>query len=74
MRNVFTSMSKIYSTRTHPLLKQKKVKSEGLSVTSNYFQLNSIVQVERISVDFTTILHREDDGHVMFLKRNRGVL
>ena len=58
----------------HPLLKQKKVNNEGLSVSSNYFQLNSTVQIERISVEYTAILHRESSGSVRILKRSRGVL
>jgi len=58
----------------HPLLKQKKVNNEGLSVSSNYFQLNSTVQIERISVEYTTILNRESNGSVRVLKRSRGVL
>lgn len=58
----------------HPLLKLKKVKNEGLSVSSQYFQLNSTAQIERISVEYTTILQRETDGTVMILKRSRGVL
>jgi general secretion pathway protein K len=58
----------------HPLLKQKKVNNEGLSVSSNYFQLNSTVQIERISVEYTTILNRESSGSVRVLKRSRGVL
>jgi len=57
----------------HPLLKQKEIKSEGLSVSSNYFQLNSTAQIERISVEYTTTLYRENDD-VMILKRSRGVL
>ncbi|GMR16122.1 MAG: GspK family T2SS minor pseudopilin variant XcpX [Gammaproteobacteria bacterium] len=58
----------------HPLLKQKKVKNEGLSVSSHFFQLNSTAQIERISVEYTTILQRESDGNVVILKRSRGVL
>lgn len=58
----------------HPLLKQKKVNNEGLSVSSNHFQLNSTVQIERISVEYTTILNRESNGNVRVLKRSRGVL
>jgi len=58
----------------HPLLKQKKVNNEGLSVSSNYFQLNSTAQIERISVEYTTILNRESSGSVRVLKRSRGVL
>ncbi len=58
----------------HPLLKQKKVNNEGLSVSSNHFQLNSTVQIERISVEYTTILNRESNGSVRVLKRSRGVL
>lgn len=58
----------------HPLLKQKKVNNEGLSVSSNYFQLSSTVQIERISVEYTTILNRESSGSVRVLKRSRGVL
>jgi general secretion pathway protein K len=57
----------------HPLLKQKEIKSEGLSVSSHYFQLNSTAQIERISVEYTTVLYRENDD-VMILKRSRGVL
>ena len=58
----------------HPLLKQKKVKKDGLSVSTQYFQLNSTAQIERINVEYTTILHRESEGHVVILKRNRGVI
>lgn len=58
----------------HPLLKQKKIKNEGLSVSSNFFQLNSTAKIERISVEYTTILQRESDGNVIILKRSRGVL
>ena len=58
----------------HPLLKQKKVKNEGLSVSSNYFQLNSTAQIERISVEYTSIIHRDNNGDTMILRRNRGVL
>ena len=65
---------KIEDFLQHPLLKQKKVKSEGLSVSSQYFQLNSTAQIERISVEYTTILQRESDGSVNIIKRSRGVL
>lgn len=58
----------------HPLLKPKKVKSEGLSVSSQYFQLNSTAQIERISLEYTTILRRDFEGNVIILKRSRGVL
>ena len=58
----------------HPLLKQKNVNNKGLSVNSNYFQLNSRVQIERISVEYTAILNRDSNGSVRVLKRNRGVL
>ena len=65
---------KLESFLQHPLLKQKKVNNEGLSVSSNYFQLNSTAQIERISVEYTTILNRESNGSVRVLKRSRGVL
>ncbi|MCK5723004.1 MAG: type II secretion system minor pseudopilin GspK [Gammaproteobacteria bacterium] len=65
---------KLESFLQHPLLKQKKVNNEGLSVSSNHFQLNSTVQIERISVEYTTILNRESNGSVRVLKRSRGVL
>ena len=58
----------------HPLLKNKKIKNEGLDVSSNYFQLNSTAQIERISVEFISVLHRETDGNVALTKRSRGVL
>ena len=58
----------------HPLLKNKKIKNEGLDVSSNYFQLNSIAQIERISVEYISVLHRETDGNVTLMKRSRGVL
>lgn len=57
-----------------PIFKQTKIKKEGLSVSSHYFQLNSTVQIDNVHVDFTTVLHRENDEVVMILKRNRGVL
>lgn len=58
----------------HPLLKQKKIKKEGLSVSSNYFQLNSTAQIERISVEYVSIIHRESGGSTSIIKRHRGVL
>lgn len=58
----------------HPILKSTKVKKEGLGVSSQYFQLNSTAQIERISLEYTTILQRETDGTIMILKRSRGVL
>ena len=58
----------------HPILKNTKIKKEGLSVTSQYFQLNSIAQIERISLEYTSVLRRDSDGNVMVLKRSRGVL
>lgn len=57
-----------------PILKQTKIKKEGLGVSSHYFQLNSTAQIDKINVDFTTVLQRENDEIVMVLKRNRGVL
>lgn len=58
----------------HPILKLKKVKKEGLSVSSNFFQLSSTAQIERISVEYITVLQRDGDGNVNILNRSRGVL
>lgn len=58
----------------HPLLKQKKIAQDGLSVSSNYFQLNSTAQIERISMEYITILNRISTTDVRILKRSRGVL
>jgi len=58
----------------HPLLKQKKVNKDGLSVNTQYFQLSSTTQIERMNIEYLTILHRDNDGRVMVLTRNRGVL
>ena len=68
------SYKKLDDFLQHRLLKQKKIKNEGLNVSSNYFQLNSTAQIERISVEFTSILHRHSDGSVTLVKRSRGVL
>ena len=68
------TFSKLEDFLQHPLLKQKKINTEGLSVSSNHFQLNSTSQIERISIEYSSILHRENDGAVMLLKRSRGVL
>ena len=68
------SYKKLDDFLQHPLLKQKKIKNEGLNVSSNYFQLNSTAQIERISVEFTSVLHRQNNGDVTLVKRSRGVL
>lgn len=65
---------KIEDFLEHPLLKQKNIKSEGLSVSSQYFQLNSTAQIERITAEYTSVLQRRSDGQVTILKRSRGVL
>ena len=58
----------------HPLLKQKKIKNEGLSVSSRYFQLNSTAELERISVEYVSVIRRDSDGSALVLNRSRGVL
>ena len=65
---------KIEDFLEHPLLKQNNVKKEGLSVSSRFFQLNSTVQIERITVEYKTVLHRETDSSILILNRSRGVL
>ena len=68
------SHKKIEDFLEHPLLKNTKIKKEGLSVSSNYFQLNSTAQIERITVEYTSILNRENNDRVIMIKRSRGVL
>lgn len=58
----------------HPLLKHKKIDKNGLSVSSNYFQLNSTALIGRISMEYNTVLNRVSSNDVMILKRSRGVL
>ena len=58
----------------HPLLKSTEIKKEGLSVSSQYFQLNSTAQIERISVEYTSVFQRDSDGRITILKRSRSVL
>jgi len=58
----------------HPVLKEKKVNKEGLSVSSDYYQLNSIAQIERITVEYVTVLNRINNDTVVILNRSRGVL
>jgi len=58
----------------HPLLKNTKIKQEGLSVSSDYYQLNSMAQIDRIMVEYVTVLNRKNGGDVMILKRSRGIL
>lgn len=57
-----------------PLFNQTDIKKDGLSVGSHYFLLSTNAQIDRINVDFNTVLYRENDKLVMILKRNRGVL
>ena len=57
----------------HPLLKQKKITKEGLAVSSQYFQLNSTVKIERISLEYKTIINRLSSSDIVILKRSRGV-
>lgn len=64
---------KIEDFLEHPLLKQKEVKKEGLAVSSQYFQLNSTAQIERITVEYTSIINRISSNDIMILKRSRGV-
>ena len=58
----------------HPLLKNKNIDKQGLSVSSRYFQLNSEVQIGRIEVGFTSVLLRLDNGEIRLVKRSRSVL
>lgn len=68
------TFEKVEDFINHPLLKQKKIKNEGLSVTSSYFQLSSTAELERISVEYVSVIRRENDGSALVLKRSRGVL
>jgi general secretion pathway protein K len=58
----------------HPVLKQKKINKDGLSVSSEYFQLSSATQLERITVEFVSVLHRDSVGQVKLERRSRSVL
>ncbi|MCW8988403.1 MAG: type II secretion system minor pseudopilin GspK [Gammaproteobacteria bacterium] len=58
----------------HPLLKQKKVEKDGLSVSTQYFQLSSTTQIERVNVEYLSVLYRDNEGRVNILSRNRGVM
>ncbi len=58
----------------HPLLKEKKIKKEGLSVSSDYFQLYSTAQIERITVEYVTVLNRVNAETVMVVNHSRGVI
>ena len=57
-----------------PLIKNTKIKKEGLSVKSDYFQLTSNSQVGKIKLTYVTVLQREADGNVLTLKRSRETL
>lgn len=57
-----------------PLVNKAKITKDGLSVDSDYFQLNSIAIIDRINVDYTTTFHRKNVDNVIVLKRSRGVL
>lgn len=58
----------------HSLIKQKKINKDGLSVNSEYFQLSSATQLERITVEFVSVLQRDSVGEVKLLRRSRSVL
>ena len=56
----------------HDLLRQKKINKDGLSVSSEYFQLSAATQLERVTVEFVSQLYRDQTGHVTLIKRNRS--
>lgn len=58
----------------HTLIKNTKIQKEGLSVNSEYFQLNSSAQIDRIKMAYVTILQRVSDDNVLILKRSREIL
>ena len=66
-------LKKVEDFINHHLLKQKKITKEGLAVSSQYFQLNSTVQIERISLDYKSIINRTSSSDIVILKRSRGV-
>ena len=57
-----------------PVLNGSKIKADGLSVSSQYFVLDSTVQIENNKVTYMTTLRRENEGNTLTLKRSRGVL
>lgn len=58
----------------HPVFKDKKTDVNGLSVSSNFFRLSSQVQIDKINVNFYSVLYRTADGDVIVVGRNRSVL
>lgn len=56
------------------LIKNTKIKKDGLSVNSEYFQLNSSAQIDRIKMAYVTILQRESKDSILILKRSRETL
>jgi len=65
---------KIADFLQQPLVSKAKITNNGLSVESDYFQLNSVAIIDRINVDYTTIFHRKNIDNVTVLKRSRGVI
>lgn len=68
------AFAKIDDFLQHSLIKQKKINKDGLSVSSEYFQLSSTTQLERVTIEFVSVLQRDPVGEVMLLRRSRSVL
>ncbi len=58
----------------HPLIKNTKTDGKGLAVNSHYFQLESSVQIDRVVLDFVSVIKRDDDGNVQVIRHHRGGL
>lgn len=57
-----------------PLLKQKKINAEGLSVSSKFFLLTSNVEIMDMNVNYTTIIYRESVKNLLMTSHSRSVL
>ena len=74
-QKIFTNLDEFFNHAVFQGKSQgKPINRDGVSVSSEFFRLNSAVQIDRIQVQFVTHLQRNTNGSVKVIKRSRGVL
>lgn len=69
--NGFTSVPDFLSD---PIFSGLNINDSGLSVTSEFFRLQTLAQIDKTNLRYTSQLHRNVNGTISIIKRSRSVL
>ena len=66
-------MQSIADFKKLPAIKNIALEDESISVSSNYFVINSYVLIDKIQVNLQSIINRDNNGHIIVRSRHESI-